>query len=468
MRPLKQEKPVNSLRELKPEKVYPYVAKECHIHTTPFDSWLFYPGKESDANVFQTYEVLKIDHLDEEIIFSCDGKTPLKNIVKVLYQVYRIPEQKVYLTLDSLLQKDLISYAFEPMFSLTFPSFGGSRDYFVPLHLFLELTDSCNQFCQHCYRESSPQRNSFMDKENFAALIETLGLEGTLVAEFTGGEPLLHPDFAEMLALACEYMETVSIITNGTLLSGRIISLIKELSQQGSKILVSLTLNSYIEEKHDSFVGLRGSYQKVLQSLRQLAAANIPVRVSMNVTRDNLQEMIATAEIAFKNGATIFAAAPVNEEGRARTSGICFKEDEDWESFDKAFLDLKRTFSEKVFVLPEPVLNEIYQYTCGAGTKTVAVSPDGNVRPCVLFEQDFSMGNVFAEGIETVFSPERAGFFANSSGPAVIGCSKCEQFSFCNGCFRRMVRKALSYENCLFRKKIQTGGQNAESSYNRR
>lgn len=331
----------------------------------------------------------------------------------------------------------------------------------MPLHLFIELTDRCNQVCQHCYRESSPQKSSFMDKENFAGLIETLGLEGTLVVEFTGGEPLLHPDFPEMLALACEYMETVSLITNGTLLDRKIIGTIKELNQHASKILVSLTLNSCYEEKHDNFVGLKGSYQKVLQSIRQLSAAGIPVRVSMNVTKDNLHEMKATAEVAFKNGATIFAAAPVNEEGRAENSGICLKEGEDWDSFDRAFLDLKRTFPEKVFVLPEPVLKEIYHYTCGAGTRTVAVSPDGNIRPCVLFESNFSMGNIFGEGIETVLAPERIGFLAGSSGPAALGCNRCEQFSYCNGCLRRMIKKALSYESCHFKKQVQMGRQNA-------
>jgi radical SAM protein with 4Fe4S-binding SPASM domain len=455
----KQSRSFNSFKEIKAEKIYPYISRECHIHTTPFESWLFYPGEKSNPSLFQTYEVLKIDHADEEIIFSCDGKTSLKNILKVLRQVYGIPEQKIYFTLDSLLHKQILSFAFEPMFSLTFPSFGGSRDYFVPLHLFLELTDACNQLCQHCYRESSPNRNSFMDKENFAGLVETLGLEGTLVAEFTGGEPLLHPDFLEMLALASEYMETISIITNGTLIDEKIIRTIKELSQQGSKILVSLTLNSHLEEKHDNFVGFKGSYQMVLRSLRHLSAAGIPVRVSMNLTRYNLEDMQPTAELALNNGASVFAAAPVNEEGRAREKDFCLKENNEWEAFDRAFLALKRAYPEKVFVLPEPVLNEIYHYSCGAGTRTIAISPDGRVRPCVLFEEHFSLGNIFNEGIERVLAPERIGFLARSLGPKTLGCSRCPHFTDCNGCLRRMIKKARSVESCSLKNVIETGRQ---------
>lgn len=437
-----------SFREINPEKVYPYIAADCHIHTTPQDSWLFYQAKKDDEAGFLNYETERITHQDEEIIFSCDGRTSLSAIIKVLKSVYRIPEKRIFYLLDWLLHNGILDYSFEPLYFSTFPTFGGSRDYFVPLHIFLELTDACNQSCLHCYLEASGPDGNFMDKEKLFDLIENLSLEGTLVAELTGGEPLLHPDFDEILAFASEKFEIVSVITNGLLLDEKKVSLIHDLSRHGARILVSLTLNSYESNYHDSFAGVEGSFQQTLKAIRLLSAASVPVRVSMNVTRENLDDMFETAKLAISNGASVFAAAPVNYEGRARKTGVCFASEDEWAKFDREFLRLKTAFKDKVFYLSEPVLKEIYRFSCGAGTKTIAISPDGYVRACVLFEKEKSFGNVFKESLENILSPEKLKYFASMRGPSELGCDRCSEASYCNGCLKRMLEKASSLPSC--------------------
>ncbi|MCX7832481.1 MAG: radical SAM protein [Actinobacteria bacterium] len=453
MRGLHSNKRIQSFYEIKPEKVYPFVTSDCHIHTTPRDSWLFHPGKNSTKTNFRSYISKKIDHTDEEIIFSCDGRTPLKTILKVLKNVYRIPENKVYYFLDWLLQEGIIDYAYEPLHSSSFPTFGGSRDYFVPLHLFLELTDSCNQRCVHCYRESGPGNNQFMNKENFFRMAENLSLEGTLVVEFTGGEPLLHPYFDEMLSLAAEYFDLVSVITNGTLLDEQKVSLLSNLNKYETKVFVSITLNSYKSSFHDWFVGMKGSFEKALRALRLLEAASVPVRVSMNVSRENLNDILPTAELAFENGASIFAAAPVNPEGRALNSRIFIEDDSDWARFDIEFMKLKSIYPDKVFVLPEPTLKEIFDFGCGAGTKTIAICPEGNIRPCVMFDRSFTFGNIFSEDLEHLLSEKNLGVFSDVESPSSLGCERCKNFSYCNGCLKRMLMKASENSECGLNKK---------------
>lgn len=448
---------IKSFKDAKPEKIYPAIASDCHVHTTPKESWLFYPPAKRDVEFPQAYEVMKIDHMDEEIIFSCDGRTPLSTILRVLRNIYRIPEKKVYQFLDSMLYEGVISYAFEPLYNSGFPTFGGSRDYFVPLHVFFELTDSCNQKCKHCYCNSGPEFSHFMRKEDFFNIVEALSLEGTLVAELTGGEPLLHPDFLEMLAFASEYFEVVSVITNGTLFNSEIISAIKELIRSNSKILISLTLNSFDEAYHDEFAALKGSHSLVLKNLGLLAAASIPVRATMNVTKHNLHAMVETAKLALESGASIFAAAPVNPEGRALENSICFTEESEWAEFDREFMKLKSLFKEKVFVLPEPSLKEIYRFACGAGTKTIAVAPNGDVRPCVLFEKNESFGNIFRESPEKVLSEGNLGYFVELEGPYSMGCEGCASFSYCNGCIRRMLKMSRQNPNCSLRKLAWVG-----------
>lgn len=448
MRGASRKTDVKSFSELKAEKVYPFLAVDCHVHTTPSESWLFYPSSKSNQKLFQTYETLQMDHTDEEVIFSCDGRTSLLTILKVLKKVYRISERRTLELLDSLLLQGIVSFAYEPLYSSSFPTFGGSRDYFVPLHMFLELVDHCNQECIHCYMNAKSNGGCSVSKERLFELLEMLSLEGTLVVELTGGEPLMHPDFKEILAFCAEYFDVVSVITNGTLIDNDMVCTIKDLSSGESRILVSVSLNSFDENFHDEFTGKKGSFKSVINSIRLLASASIPVRVSMNVTKSNITHIVDTAKLAIDCGASVFAAAPVNPEGRAKSSNICLDTLDEWTAFDAEFLRAKEKFEEKIFVLPEPALSEIYRFSCGAGTKTVSVDPSGNARPCVLFESDFTLGNLFEEGIEKVLSEENLGIFTKIKGPAQLGCQKCVDFSYCNGCVRRMLVKSSENEGC--------------------
>jgi sulfatase maturation enzyme AslB (radical SAM superfamily) len=89
--------------------------------------------------------------------------------------------------------------------------------------LYLYLTDGCNLACRHCWispaHDPGGQRSTFLEP----ALIEQaigealpLGLESV---KLTGGEPLLHPQFADIVGLVGQHGLGLSLETNGTLLS---------------------------------------------------------------------------------------------------------------------------------------------------------------------------------------------------------------------------------------------------------
>lgn len=428
----------------------PYLAAECHIHTTPSESWLLYSNEKENLKDtgLKSMVAKKISHEQEEIIFTCDGRTTVRSIANIMKKVFGIKERDTIFTLEWLLNEGILELSNEMLQKPTFPSFGGSRDYFVPLHIFLELTDYCNQRCKHCYLESEPTRNSFADTNSVIRTVENLAIEGTLAAEITGGEPTSHPDFKDILTVCAEFFQVTSVITNGTLLTDDIIKLISDLKQNGNSVLVSITINSFDENYHDGFVNLRGSFRKALNSIKKLSAAGIPVRATMNVTKNNLPHIRKTAEVALDAGADVFAVAPVNFEGRARTENICLTDESEWAEFDREFLLLKKDFGERVFSLPEPQAQEIHSYSCGAGTKTLAISPEGLIRPCVLFEKEASLGNIFEKDIEELLKPEKLGIFNGDFSPAKNGCDRCKFSSYCNGCVRRMLEMSKKYSDC--------------------
>src|ERR1700761_365132 len=67
--------------------------------------------------------------------------------------------------------------------------------------LWLELTGRCGLACSHCYSSSGPagSHGSMTGDDWRSGIRQAAGL-GVAVVQFIGGEPTLHPQFAELLA----------------------------------------------------------------------------------------------------------------------------------------------------------------------------------------------------------------------------------------------------------------------------
>lgn len=83
--------------------------------------------------------------------------------------------------------------------------------------LYFALTNHCNRSCAPCSCFSRPERSSFLSLAKFTALLPQ---NEEYEIQLEGGEPMLHPDWKEMIAVAntsgrCQRM---TIGTNGSLL----------------------------------------------------------------------------------------------------------------------------------------------------------------------------------------------------------------------------------------------------------
>ena len=82
--------------------------------------------------------------------------------------------------------------------------------------MYLEITNVCNLRCAFCPGTQRPRR--FMTPEEFRQLATRLRPYGTYLMLHVMGEPLLHPQLAELLDIAGELDFRVCLVTNGTLL----------------------------------------------------------------------------------------------------------------------------------------------------------------------------------------------------------------------------------------------------------
>ena len=105
--------------------------------------------------------------------------------------------------------------------------------------MYLEITNVCNLRCAFCPGTQRPRR--FMTPEEFRQLAARLRPYGTYLMLHVMGEPLLHPQLAELLDIAGVLGFQVCLVTNGTLLPRQLPTL------EGSPALhkLSVSLHSF-------------------------------------------------------------------------------------------------------------------------------------------------------------------------------------------------------------------------------
>jgi SynChlorMet cassette radical SAM/SPASM protein ScmF len=188
-----------------------------------------------------------------------------------------------------------------------------------PLRSFyLYLTDSCNLRCRHCWitptyvdGEPSPGQYLALDllKEAVAAA-KPLGLRR---AKLTGGEPVLHPEFVEVVDYLTSEGLSLNMETNGTLIDE---ALAQHLKDETNLSFVSVSIDGPSPEVHDPFRGVGGSFEAAVAGFRALAAAGYRPQLIMCPHRGNVAYVEDVVEMAVGLGAWSVKFNPVTRSGR--------------------------------------------------------------------------------------------------------------------------------------------------------
>ena len=86
-----------------------------------------------------------------------------------------------------------------------------------PLYLYLELNNSCNLRCKFC--SVAEKNNDYMNIKLVKKVLKEMKKNCILDVYYTGGEPLLHPDFIEIVNFANDLGIRQTLLTNGLLLN---------------------------------------------------------------------------------------------------------------------------------------------------------------------------------------------------------------------------------------------------------
>lgn len=152
----------------------------------------------------------------------------------------------------------------------------------------LELCHTCNLRCVHCYvPDRSKRRARFLDRNLAERLFDQFQQSGFRYILFTGGEPLLHPDFDSLYSSAWDRGLTISLFTNGLRLDeGRL-----DLFRRKPPGVVRISLFGGNRESYLAVAG-RDAFAPAYDRVLALQDLGVPVRVKLPLLHRNAESLI--------------------------------------------------------------------------------------------------------------------------------------------------------------------------------
>lgn len=240
-------------------------------------------------------------------------------------------------------------------------------------HIYIEITNACNLKCSFCPSASLTKRK-YVDKDDFQNIIFQVKNYTNTVYLHILGEPLLHPNFKELVECCKKNNIRIRLTTNGTLLHQYDFS---TLSIQKFNISLQALENMNHEERETYFLHLKQWFEIMKPKLIQKECA-----IDFRLWNDKQKE---------KNKIR-------NDEIKT-----FLKKDLDIQSFPQV-----RVHEENEFAWPneEGCVNEHLLY-CKGGRTHLGILTSGEVVLCCLdYQGKTCLGNIYEESLEKILKKE--------------------------------------------------------------
>jgi len=162
-----------------------------------------------------------------------------------------------------------------------------------------EINNICNLNCFHCCNRSFLNSDKGLPLKKIFALIDDLKKIRVKNIYLTGGEPTLYPHFKEVIKYIHSKKIELILATNGLDII-HFIPAIKKYVSKNVGVFVSL---DGIGETHDYLRGVKGCFERVVNSIKSLVNSGVKTRISTVVWSRNIKELEPLVLLAKSLGA---------------------------------------------------------------------------------------------------------------------------------------------------------------------
>lgn len=164
--------------------------------------------------------------------------------------------------------------------------------------IYFYLTEGCNLACRHCWMgprfDPAGDRYPTLPVESFETAIREAKPLGLASVKLTGGEPLLHPRFTQLLGIVQREGFRLTIETNGLLCTPEIAA---EIAKSPNRF-VSVSIDGADAATHEWVRGVPGSFEAARRAVENLVATGTRPQIIFTVMRGNVGQMEAMVRLA--------------------------------------------------------------------------------------------------------------------------------------------------------------------------
>ncbi len=328
------------------------------------------------------------------------------------------------------------------------------------------ITGKCNYNCLHCFNaaDNSPLMSEWTLGEA-KAMLEQAQKCGVNAITLTGGEPMLHKNFFEIIEeIYKRGMYVAEINTNGHFIDQTALDRMKAL---GCTPIIKISFDGL--GRHDWLRNREGAEKNALAALRLCKENGFETWAQTNVHRLNLETILPTAEMLDEMGIDEIRIIRTSESPRWKENAgdACLDVDE---YYEKMF-DFAEKYTQKphkmdvdiwqfLTIFPSTAAFRVRPVECGEGEYRdslpvcrgnrgkIAAAANGNVYPCLQLSGFYDahgkiLGNIKTEGLQPLL---QSGKYLDEVCATVktlavnnTKCAGCKYFRYCVGGCRALA-----------------------------
>jgi len=307
----------------------------------------------------------------------------------------------------------------------------------TPRHIELDLTDRCNVACYFCNQQDVRTQQQ-LSLHCATRLIDDLANKGLRAVRFSGGgDPLFHPDAAQVLRHVIDRGIVIdNVTTNAVALTEEIARLLVE----GKAAEITVSLNAVDPADYHRMMAVKGDrFDRVIANVAALVAirgAGDAPRITLQflLDRENFARLPDMYRLGRELGVDRIAVAPVLEIPLDRVAHEILLGPGDAAALEPYFREVLEADRDRLLLEPSYIFNwgrwleRLYEELgvpipnpyaiastfkdensgCFFGWYSMVVTGTGDVRPCCYLLQPgaASMGNVVEESVDAVWNGE--------------------------------------------------------------
>ena len=321
-------------------------------------------------------------------------------------------------------------------------------------------TKTCNLKCAHCYMESDSQKyQGEMTTEEAKHFIDDLAEFKSPVLLFSGGEPLIRPDFFELAEYTISKGLRATLSTNGTLITPEVARRIKDIGIS----YVGISLDG-LADVNDKFRGKEGAFQAAMQGIQNCVAVDQRVGLRFTINHHNIKELdkifdfieaekidrVCFYHLVYSGRGNQMIAEDVTREESRQAMDTIIRRTRDFEErgLKKEILTVDNHCDGVYMYIQalkeDPVrakkIKNLIGFNGGnrSGIAFGEIDPMGDVHPD-QFTQHISFGNVCERKIGEIWSDVSHPIMAGLKDRKALlkgRCAACQYLDMCNGNFR--------------------------------